>query len=249
MNVVYTVDGDSTNLLMLRLSIESLLRCSSSLSNDLHLYVMYSDVDLEKLKATLGEDIVYYPFDYKTVDSMFPELPNVCNQRLYHASLSRWFIARLPIKDCWYVDTDILFNCPITQLDSFVSEGDLFVAFNRKDYDEDHMTFSHTSDMNGGIMYFNIEKFNSMHLFSQVLEFYRDNADKIRFVNQTCFDYLFDSYRDICHTIISDQYNIRMWNYHRYNELLDHIKIFHFNGEDKRLFFKVFNFLKLRDRK
>lgn len=242
MNVVYTIDGDSTNLLMLRLSVMSLLRNSGS--DDIQIFIMYSNVDIHKVRSVLSDiavGITYYPFDYRTVDSIFPELPNACNQRLYHASLSRWFISRLPIKDCWYIDTDIIFNCDIHELHQFLNEDTLFMAFNRKDYTEN--SFSHTSDMNGGVLYIDIEKFNKMHLFKKVVTFYHEHADRIKYVNQTCYDYLFDTYRDICNTVISDRYNIRMWDTSKYGELLNDIRLFHFNGEDKSMFFKVYDSL------
>lgn len=236
MRVVYTIDDDSDSIILLRLSIQSLLKYSK----DVEIYVMYSNVDIEKLKSVLCDiEVNYYPFEYKTIDSMFPKLPRACNNRIYYPSLSRWFLTRLPIKDCWYVDTDILFNCDIHELEQYVEEDSLFVAFNRKNY-KDSM-FSHTSDMNGGLLYINIEKFNKLRLFKTIVRFYAENADKIRFINQTCYDYLFDTYRDCCKTIISDIYNIRMWNINRYNELLEKVKIFHFNGEDKSLYYRVYN--------
>lgn len=230
---------------MLRLSLITLLRFNAV---D-RIVVMYADTDELRLRATLsdiGHGIEYYPFDYGTVDQFFPHLPNVRNARLRYPSLMRWFLGRLPLDDFWYCDTDLLFAREVRSYLTSLQEDNIIVTFNRKTYTDGYKKtriggYQHTSDPNAGLMYFNAKRWSQAHFLSDIVEYYRVSAHRMQYVNQSALAWLMDCHRDVCRVVISDEYNIKLWDYSRYEQIIPRIAVHHFNGEDKRLMWRVYN--------
>ena len=73
----------------------------------------------------------------------------------------------------------------------------LFFAFNRKDYNwEEMIEYYHTNDLNAGILFINSKLFNDLNIFDDIVNFYNDNANSIKYVNQSGYSYLFEKYSD-----------------------------------------------------
>lgn len=244
-NTVYLVDD--SQLLMLTMSLQTLVKNVQVKD----IVIAYFDVPLCKVKATIKsigiENVKYFPLDKSLVDQFFPKkesMPALVNDRLYYPSLLRWFLHRISLNDFWYFDTDVLVTSDITEYLETISKDQLFVAFNRKDYDKAFYktgigNIIQTSDINAGVMYVNNKLYNELHLFEEIIRFYKDFSSQIKYVNQTAYSYLFNKYN--CKLIISKEYNSKIWDMSRYKELVKYIKIHHITGENKNLFYKIYN--------
>ena len=240
-NIAYIIDNNEEQLQMLQMSIDTLLKFNK-IDN---IYIMYYNNTEKTLKETLSKyniNIEYFFFDINLIDKTFPELPNTCNGRLRYPSLSRWWITKIiPYDYFWYIDTDILFKYNIREQFLTYQKDKLFFAFNRKDYNWGEMTeFYHTDDLNAGILFINAKLFNKLNLFDDIVIFYNEYADEIRYVNQSGYSYLFNKYSDKCKIKISDEFNIRPLYNDIDNNHFNHVKIFHCNGDDKSLFYKIY---------
>ena len=247
-NIAYTIDDNEEQIKMLEMSIDTLLNFNK-VDN---IYIMYfcDNLDIIKNKLSKFDNIVnieYFFFDIDLVDKYFPELPNVINGRLRYPSLARWFMTKIiPYDNYWYIDTDILFNANIREIFLNYQKDKLFFAFNGKTYNYNQnnnlipfIKYYHTLNMNGGIVYTNAKLFNEMNLFNEIVEHYKQNLSDIIFVNQSTYFYLFEKYSNICHIEYSDIYNITPI----YNKDNSNIKIYHFNGPHKNLFFKYYDII------
>lgn len=247
-NIAYTIDDNKEQLMMLQMSIDTLLHFNK-VDN---IYIMYFNVNKEIIQELLSKftdkvNIEYFFFDINLIDLYFPQLPNVCNQRLRYPSLARWWISKIiPYNNYWYFDTDLLFNANIKEYFLKLQENNLFVAFNGKTYNflfNDNIIpftkYYHTMNINGGIIYINAKMFNEMNLFDDILDFYKHNAKNIKYVNQSGYFYLYEKYNNICKIEYSDIYNITPI----FGEDNSNIKVYHFNGPYKDLFFKYYNII------
>lgn len=247
-NIAYTIDDNEEQIKMLEMSIDTLLNFNK-VDN---IYIMYFCDNLDIIKNKLSKfnnivNIEYFFFDIDLVDKYFPELPNVINGRLRYPSLARWFMTKIiPYDNYWYIDTDVLFNANIREIFLNYQKDKLFFAFNGKTYNYNQnnnlipfIKYYHTLNMNGGIVYTNAKLFNEMNLFNEIVEHYKQNLSDIIFVNQSTYFYLFDKYSNICHVEYSDIYNITPI----YNKDNSNIKIYHFNGPHKDLFFKYYDII------
>ncbi len=238
-NIAYIVDDNEEQLKMLQMSIDTLLKFNS-VDN---IYIMYYNIDKSVLKEKLSKykvNIEYFFFDINLIDNTFPELPNTCNGRLRYPSLARWWISKIiPYEYFWYIDTDILFKSDIKDLFLIYQREKLFFAFNRKDYNWGEITeYYHTNDLNAGILFINSKLFNDLNIFDDIVKFYNDNANSIKYVNQSGYSYLFEKYNDKCYIKISDTINIRPLNNDDKDIHYNNVKVFHCNGADKISFYK-----------
>ena len=245
-NIAYTIDNNEEQLKMLQLSIDTLLHFNK-VDN---IYIMYFDIDENTIKQKLENfnvNIEYFFFDISLVDKYFPKLPNVNNGRLRYPSLARWWISKvIPYDNYWYIDTDILFNADIREDFLKLQKDYLFVGFNGKSYNylynNNIIPFSkyyHTLNINGGIVYTNGKMFNKLNLFDEIVEYYKENYNDIVYVNQSGYFYLYKKYKDLCHIEYSNIYNITP----TFGNDNSKIKVYHFNGPYKDLFYKYYDII------
>lgn len=250
LNFVYLLEDNQEQFELFRMSILSLLKFNK-VDN---IGIMYFNCKLSKLQnfikdLKLDVHFDYFYFDVSLIDQNFPPINNATNSRLRYPSLSRWWITKLVPYDCfWYVDTDILFNANIKE--KFISiqsnKEELFYLFNRKEYlicgdRKSKLFWKHTYDGNCGIMYINSKKYNSLITLEEIFDFYRNNADSIYYMNQTCYFYLFEKYGATIE--ISELFNKKLTHkIYRFNEL-KMIKIFHFTGKNKTNMYTTFEYI------
>jgi len=250
LNFVYLLEDNQEQFELFRMSVLSLLKFNK-VDN---IGIMYFNCELSKLQNFIKDlklDIHfdYFYFDVSLVDQNFPPIKHATNGRLRYPSLSRWWITKVVPYDCfWYVDTDILFNTNIREkfLDIQSNKEELFYLFNRKEYIfqediESKLFWKHTYDGNCGIMYINSKKYNSLISLEEIFDFYRNNADSIYYMNQTCYFYLFDKYGATIE--ISELFNKKLTCESYIPNELKMIKIFHFTGKNKRNMYLTFKFI------
>lgn len=250
-NIVYTIDGNIDQIKLLKYSLNTLLKFNK-VDN---IYIMHWDIDKTILNNLIKEYYQYnvnfklLKFDKSLIDQYFKDikLENVCNQRLRYPSLSRWWITQIiPCDYFWYIDTDILFNGDIRdELVKRQNSIDLMFAFNRKNYYiNNNKIFYNDENLNAGVLFINAKLFNKLISLNDILNFYKENDDKIWYVNQSCYTWLFDKFSDLCKIEINNYFNVHPYANEAFLEVayesLDYVKIFHCNGPTKFNFEKIY---------
>ena len=254
LNFVYYINDNDTNINMLYKSISSLLKFNHI--NNLYIICLVdNDIsNFDNLKNDLNQihkntNIIFlYIKNYKQlVDEKFPELPNVCNNRLRYFSLIRFFIGLYPKIDIdyfWYCDYDILFNGKIDNMLLYnQNEDKLFHFFNRKVLKKTGKVRKYyiTNNLNAGIHFFNLKLYKELNCFEDLVLYYKQNYKDIIFVNQTGFEYLSNKHKNVViqNSIIYNTNPLLISN----KNFIDQIMIYHFNGPKDNNVYDVFNYL------
>ncbi len=236
-NVAYIIDNNDEQLNLLCMSLNTLLKFNK-VDN---IYIVYYNLDKDYLVEVINNSVIYdlpnieyYYFDMSIVDKDFPDLPNTCNGRLRYPSLTRFYISKIiPHDKYWYLDTDLIFNSEVRNYFLSKQKYKLFYCFNRKKYKKKIITYEHTESPNAGILFINAKKFNKLNLFDDIKEFYKKNADTIKYMNQSGYEFIMNKHKRICNIEVSDEYNIRP----TYEHSDVNIKVFHCNGAEKNYFY------------
>lgn len=238
LNFCYMVDANEIQRKMMCNSIQSLIHCYGHYN--IHIYIISLDScnDKDKEKMIKGIEVICKntPFDIihfnPNICAIF-KFPRRANNKSYlgYNSLSRFFIPYIiDCSDFYYVDNDILFVKDVYRKLSVVNKNTFIRVWNihrKAEYDKlDHL--------NAGIMYINKEMWvKDEALFSDILNYYRDNSFRIRYMNQSCYEWIIkERCKNKC--VVENDININNTNIYK------DVEIFHGAGKDKDYYFEQY---------
>lgn len=239
LNFVYFIDGNNLNLTLIQKSLETLIKFY-----DINLLIIF--YENENTRNVLNERINelkdkycnYFSSYFKYVDSKIASMilkPKCAINRGYlgNNTLIRFFLPYL--LDCdnvYWVDNDILFNNNYShELLNINPESTLMKCWAGR-YEQNGSIVE--EPINCGFMYINCKMWKNIpDIMINILKYYIDNHDTIKYMNQSCYTYLItEKYKDLC--ILENNKLINV--YIKLNTVIDKaVYIYHACGSPHKL--------------
>lgn len=198
LNFVYFVDNN--NLEILKKSVETLIKFY-----EIHLLTIFYDnesiedilieyIDKLKNKYNKNFDLQFKYIDTKIASMILKPKNAINNIYLGNNALIRFFLPYLlDCENVYWVDNDILFNKNYSQKLKDIDQKTTLMK----------CWYGHSkcgSYFNNGFMYINCKMWRNMpDIIVNILNYYLENHDDIKFMNQSCYKYLITGkYKNLC---------------------------------------------------